>query len=112
MTNDKRRFDLCDYFLWFIFYSLIGWIYESAFCSIEAGEFVNRGFLNGPYIPIYGTSAIIVIFLFANMKSSILLFFCSMAVTSIMEYATSWALESIFHKRWCDCELFGEIVVI
>ena len=46
-------------FLWLIIYSVIGWIYESTLCSITERRFVNRGFLNGPYCPIYGFGAIL-----------------------------------------------------
>ena len=39
---------------WFMVYSVGGWVYETIICSIGQRRFVNRGFLNGPYCPIYG----------------------------------------------------------
>ena len=42
-------------FLWFMIYSVVGWIYESILCSVAQKKFINRGFLNGPYCPIYGS---------------------------------------------------------
>ena len=38
-------------FLWLIFYSFVGWTYETIVCSISERKFVNRGFLNGPICP-------------------------------------------------------------
>ena len=45
-------------FLWLMFYSFAGWVYESILCSITGRKLVNRGFLNGPYCPIYGWGAV------------------------------------------------------
>ena len=47
------------YFLWFLFYSFVGWMYESILVSCQQHRLVNRGFLNGPLCPIYGTGAIL-----------------------------------------------------
>ena len=48
------------WFLWLMIYSIIGWVYESTICSIGHRKLINRGFLNGPYCPIYGTGAVLV----------------------------------------------------
>ena len=48
-----------DIFLWFLLYSCIGWIYETILCSVKERRFINRGFLNGPYCPIYGVGAVV-----------------------------------------------------
>ena len=44
-----------QWFLWFVLYSFIGWMYESILCSVAGKKLVNRGFLNGPVCPVYGT---------------------------------------------------------
>lgn len=49
------------WFLWLMIYSIIGWVYESTICSIGHRKLINRGFLNGPYCPIYGTGAVLVL---------------------------------------------------
>ena len=49
------------WFLWLMIYSVIGWVYESTICSIGQRKLINRGFLNGPYCPIYGTGAVLVL---------------------------------------------------
>ena len=89
-------------FLWFFLYSLLGWIYETTLCSISQRKFVNRGFLNGPYCPIYGAGALLVILLFGKMTNPFELFICSAVVTCALEYLTSYGMEKLFHAKWWD----------
>lgn len=89
-------------FLWLIIYSVIGWIYESTLCSITERRFVNRGFLNGPYCPIYGFGAILDILILGWIKNPILLFVLSSILTCTLEYITSYLMEKLFHARWWD----------
>ena len=58
------------WFLWLMIYSIIGWVYESTICSIGHRKLINRGFLNGPYCPIYGAfSVVLVLVLHPFVKS-------------------------------------------
>lgn len=77
---------------------------EVSFHVISLGKFVNRGFLNGPYCPIYGFGALGVIVFLTDLgqSSKIGLFFASMAIASLLELVTGFLLEKIFHKRWWD----------
>lgn len=88
------------YFVWFIIYCFIGWVWEVLVTVVQTGELVNRGFLNGPYCPIYGTGAILVVALLGRVKNVAALFFASAVVTCTLEYFTSWAMEMIFHAKW------------
>ena len=56
-----------EWILLFTIYSLLGWICESTYCSILAKKFVNRGFLNGPFCPIYGVGALLFLLLFYRL---------------------------------------------
>jgi len=86
-----------------IMYSFIGWFYESIIRSIGAKKIINSGFLNGPFCPIYGFGAVVVILLFYQRVENIyILFFASMVLTSALEYVTSYLLEKIFHTKWWD----------
>lgn len=89
-------------FLWFVFYSLIGWLWEVSLYLIEDRKFVNRGFLNGPYCPIYGFGALLILMVLGNVEEPITLFFLSAIFTCSLEYLTSWGMEKIFHARWWD----------
>jgi uncharacterized membrane protein len=91
------------YILYFFFYSFIGYCCEVAYCSIPAGHLVNRGFLYGPYLPIYGFGAMIVIQAFGRFTSMpILVFLAGMVSTSVLEYFTSWLMEKFFHAKLWD----------
>ncbi len=90
-------------FLYFIIYSFLGWVCECIYCSIPEKKFINRGFLMGPYCPIYGCGALLVLYLLHPFASNIiLLFLAGVVVTSILEYITSWIMEVIFHTKWWD----------
>ncbi|HHY52695.1 MAG TPA: putative ABC transporter permease, partial [Clostridiales bacterium] len=90
------------YFLWFVFYSILGWVYETILCSTLEKRFINRGFLNGPYCPIYGFGALIVIVTLRSVENVVLLFLMAAVLTSTLEYITSWGMEKLFHARWWD----------
>lgn len=90
------------YFLWIMIYSIIGWIYESILCSADQKKFINRGFLNGPYCPVYGFGAVVDIIVMGRIDNPFLLFLFGALLTCILEYLTSFAMEAIFHARWWD----------
>lgn len=90
------------WFLWLMIYSIIGWVYESTICSIGHRKLINRGFLNGPYCPIYGTGAVLVLLVLGRIQNPVLLFFAGAVVTCSLEYLTSWLMEKLFHARWWD----------
>ena len=62
------------YFLWLMIYSVAGWVYESIICSLDHGKFINRGFLNGPYCPIYGFGALLVLKILGGIENPFFLF--------------------------------------
>lgn len=91
------------WFLLFLVYSILGWIWESVFCSLwKTGRFINRGFLNGPYCPIYGYGALMDLILLGRVDNPLLLFFLGGFLCCLLEYATSVAMERLFHARWWD----------
>ena len=91
------------YILCFFAYSFLGWVCECIYCSIPAKKFINRGFLEGPYCPIYGCGAMLVIYLLTPFAAKpLLLFVAGILVTSALEYITSWLMEMFFHTKWWD----------
>ena len=71
--------------------------------SIEAKKFINRGFMIGPYCPIYGWGAIAITILLNRYTNDwIVLFFMSVITCGVLEYATSYVMEKLFHARWWD----------
>lgn len=91
------------YFLSFVIYSFLGWICETVYCAIIDKLYVNRGFLKGPFCPIYGVGALIVIQILTPVSDNIILLFLSgMIFTSILEYITGFLLEVVFNLKWWD----------
>lgn len=92
-----------ELFLYFFIYSIIGWSAEMIYCRIYDGKWSDRGFLYGPYCPIYGCGGLIVIIFlepFANNKIAV--FLLALVLTSVLEYVTSYLMEKIFDAKWWD----------
>jgi len=93
------------YFIFMNFYifAFAGWIYECTLVLIRDRKFVNRGFLVGPILPLYGFGAVLVYVLlrpFSEIAS--LLYIMGMVIATVVEYITSWLLEVAFHAKWWD----------
>lgn len=90
-------------FYYFVIYSFLGWCLETVYATINKKEFVNRGFLHGPFCPIYGFGTLSIIILLKPIEANyILLFLGSILLTSIIEYITGYILETSFHSTWWD----------
>lgn len=87
----------------FIIYAFIGWCTEVSYAALDTGKFVNRGFLNGPYCPIYGCGVVIVVAILTPLKESLLILFIgSFVLTTALEFVTGYILEKVFHNKWWD----------
>lgn len=108
---------IVTYVLYFFFYSAVGWLGESIYCSVGARKWVNRGFLKGPMCPIYGTGALAMAITLTPIKNldiripmfghdilitPVLVFIAGMIVCDIVEFITSVLMEKLFHARWWD----------
>lgn len=92
-----------DYIMLFFIYSILGWIMEVINGFIKTKKVVNRGFLIGPYCPIYGTGVILITILLKKyMEDRIITFIMSMLICGILEYFTSYFMEKFFNARWWD----------
>ena len=99
LTNlQLERLWLC-----FLTYSCLGWIIEVLFVLFTGGGLTNRGFLLGPYCPIYGVGCLTILVLTGNLARKPLRFiFSAMIICGILEYSTSVFMEYLFHERWWD----------
>lgn len=94
---------LCYYFLLFLVYAIIGWVVEVINAYIKKKKFINRGFLIGPYCPIYGVGMLTIIGLLRGYTDNyIVLFILSMTICMVLEYLTSYFMELVFKARWWD----------
>ena len=91
------------YLLWFFIYSFFGWLMEVCVAFRNEGKFVNRGFLIGPYCPIYGFGCLMIIIFLDGYKDDLLVLFVMAALLcGTLEYLTSYLMEKIFRARWWD----------
>lgn len=94
---------VAKYFIIFMIYSFIGWCMEVLTVLIPKKKFVNRGFLIGPYCPIYGYGCLLIIILLKNnLDDPLALFLKAIVICSLLEYFTSFFMEKLFNARWWD----------
>ena len=80
-----------------------GYIVEVINCSIRQRKLVNRGFLFGPCLPIYGVGGLLLVLTLNKYQNDLfIVFIVGMVMTSCIEYYTSYILERIFHNKWWD----------
>ena len=97
---------ICYLVLLFFVFSVLGWCMEVLLKYIQYHRFINRGFLIGPYCPIYGSGIVfitVMVSILSGVESSVgTTFSISFIGCGILEYAVSYYLEKRFHARWWD----------
>ncbi|HIY61676.1 MAG TPA: hypothetical protein H9831_13540 [Candidatus Eisenbergiella pullistercoris] len=92
-----------QWLFFFFFYCFFGWCFESAYVSLCKRKFVNRGFVRGPFLPLYGSGAILMLLVSAPVKENLLFVFLSGCVgATALEYVTGVAMEALFKVRYWD----------
>ena len=100
---DMPNISVYNVIMCFFIYSLLGWLVEVAYAYKNQKKFVNRGFLNGPLCPIYGSCLLSIILLLSSYKGSTIgLFIMAIILTSSIEYFTGFLLEKLFNKKYWD----------
>lgn len=103
MSIEILGIDLYHILSWFIVYSFVGWVWESCYVSIKNRRWVNRGFINGPFVTIYGVGAVLIYVILRPLEGNLIgLYFGGMALATALEYVTGVLMEMIFHTNWWD----------
>ena len=102
-------------FLWyFMIYSIIGWMIEVSYHAVTMGRVVNRGFLNGPLCPVYGSGVLMVLMVLdlcgkffgfetdLSKASTVMLFIIGIIFATLIELIAGFLLDRFFHARWWD----------
>lgn len=111
-------YSFSQWLFFFYIYCFIGWIWETCYVSVIQGKWVNRGFMSGPFLPIYGSGAVIVLITTLPFRTeAVTVFFAGMISATILEYCTGVVMEKLFHVRYWDysnqpLNLKGHICVI
>jgi len=96
-------YSLLQWVFFFYIYCIVGWIWETSYCSVKEKHLINRGFMKGPVIPIYGSGAVVMLIAATPFKGNYFLTFLSgMILASTLEYCTGAAMEAIFKVRYWD----------
>lgn len=109
----SRRFEMVEYgvrrcsmgeiFMQFLVYAVFGWVWETIYVSILSRKLVDRGFLVGPWLPIYGFGAMAILAVVQPVaQSALAVFLVGMGVATILEFFTGMTLQKIFKMEWWD----------
>lgn len=92
-----------EWLLVFYLYCFLGWCFESAVVSVQQRRFVNRGFLRGPMLPIYGFGATLLLHIALPLHAHpVWLFFASMVAATVFEYIVGVVMERLFKIKYWD----------
>lgn len=87
----------------FFFYSFFGWCFESAYVSLKQKRLVNRGFIHGPFLPLYGSGGVMMLVVSSPFRDNLLLTYMAGCIgATALEYVTGVAMEALFKVRYWD----------
>lgn len=92
-----------QWLFFFFFYSFFGWCFESAYVSLKKKHFVNRGFIRGPFLPLYGSGAVMMLVVSMPFRDNLILtYLAGCAGATVLEYVTGVTMEALFKVRYWD----------
>ena len=87
----------------FYFYSFVGWCVESTYVSLKKRKFVNRGFIRGPFLPLYGSGGLMMLIVSMPFQDNLILTWAAGCVgATALEYVTGVTMEALFKVRYWD----------
>ena len=106
--NERERlvfvqFHFNSWLVYFYFYCIAGWMFESTYVSLKTHKPTNRGFMKGPWLPLYGSGAILVLLVtlpYADHPVGV--YFAGMIAATILEYVTGVVMVKLFKVRYWD----------
>ena len=97
---------ICQLIILFFVFSIVGWMIEVTLKYFQYHRFINRGFMIGPYCPIYGSGVVAITVCVGGLVGSEGsigdTFLAGFFICGALEYITSWYMEKLFHARWWD----------
>lgn len=92
-----------QWLFFFYFYCFFGWVFESTYVSVKTRHFVNRGFMHGPFLPLYGTGAIMMLMVSRPFVDNLILTYIAGCIgATVLEYVTGAWMEALFKVRYWD----------
>ncbi len=97
------QYSIIEWLFFFYLYCFFGWIFESTFVSLKSRKFVNRGFMRGPFLPIYGSGAIMMLVVSMPFQDNIFLTYIAGCIgATALELVTGELMEALFKVRYWD----------
>ena len=97
------EYSISEWFIFFYIYCFLGWCFESAYVSACKRQFVNRGFMRGPLLPLYGSGAIVVLFAALPFRQMpVMVYITGMVAATLLEYVVGVVMEKLFRVRYWD----------
>lgn len=98
-----EHYSILQWLFFFYFYCFFGWCFESAYVSICKRKFVNRGFMRGPFLPLYGSGAIMMLVVSMPVRDNLFLVYVAGCIgATALEYVTGVTMEALFKVRYWD----------
>lgn len=98
-----EHYSILQWLFFFYFYCFFGWCFESAFVSMRKKRFVNRGFMRGPFLPLYGSGAIMMLVVSMPVRDNLFLVYVAGCIgATALEYVTGVTMEALFKVRYWD----------
>lgn len=96
-------YTMTQWLFFFYFYCFFGWCFESAFVSLKSRRLVNRGFMRGPFLPLYGSGAIMMLVVSMPFSDSLWMTYIAGCIgATALEYVTGVTMEALFKVRYWD----------
>lgn len=96
-------YSVVQWLFFFYLYCLLGWCFESTYVSLKSRKLVNRGFMRGPFLPLYGSGAIMMLVVSAPFQDNLLLTYIAGVIgATALEYITGVTMEALFKVRYWD----------
>lgn len=97
------HYTVIQWLFFFYFYCFFGWVFESTYVSIKSRHFVNRGFMRGPFLPIYGSGAIMMLVVSMPFQDDLILTYLAGCMgATLLELVTGMTMEALFKVRYWD----------
>ncbi|HIW81877.1 MAG TPA: hypothetical protein H9742_10260 [Candidatus Acetatifactor stercoripullorum] len=97
------HYTVVQWLFFFYFYCFFGWCFESAYVSIKSKRLVNRGFMRGPFLPLYGCGAIMMLVVSKPFQENLVLVYIAGCLgATVLEYVTGVTMEALFKVRYWD----------
>lgn len=102
----EKKMDSYSFMQWlffFYFYCFFGWCFESAYVSLKEKHWVNRGFMRGPFLPLYGSGAIMMLVVSMPFQDNLVMVYIAGCIgATVLEYVTGVVMEAMFKVRYWD----------